>query len=46
MTESTSQLSHITSMEIDHEVIFMVILLLIQEDHLSVTGNNMCTSTG
>ena len=35
-------------MEIDHKIISMVILpiLLIQEGQLSVTGANMCTTTG
>ena len=33
--------------EIDHEIFFTVILLLllIQEGHLSVSGEGMCTST-
>ena len=42
-----SQLHHITFIEIDHEIIYAVILplLLIQEGQLSVTGKSMCTST-
>ena len=41
-------LSHITFMEIDHLIISMVILPLplIQEGQLSVTSENLCTSTG
>ena len=39
-----SQLSHITFVKIDHEIISTVILplLLIQEGQLSVTGQSMC----
>ena len=42
-----SQLSHITVVEIDHEIISTVILplLLIQEGQLSVTGESVCTHT-
>ena len=45
---SLSQLSHITSIEIDHEIISMIILplLLIQEGQLSVTGEYMYTKIG
>ena len=45
---SGSNLSHITSAEIDHEIFSTVILPfpLIQEGQLSVTGESMCTSTG
>ena len=32
--------------EIDHEIFFSVIFLLIQEEQLSVSGERMCTSTG
>ena len=43
-----SQLSHITSVAIDHEIISRVFLplLLIEEGQLSVSGGSMCTSTG
>ena len=43
-----SQLGHITFAEIDHEIIFTVILLLplILEERLSVTDERMCASTG
>ena len=43
-----SQLSHILFLEIDHEIISTVILLLplIQEEQESVTGKSICTSTG
>ena len=35
-------------MEIDHEIFSVVILslLLIQEGHVSVSGERLCTSTG
>ena len=38
----------VTFMEVDHEIISKVILLLllIQEGQLSVAGKIMCTSTG
>ena len=44
---SLNQLNHITFLEIDYEIISTVILphLLIQEGHLSVTGESMCRST-
>ena len=43
-----SQRSHITSMEVYHEFISMVLvhLLLFQEGQLSVTSESMSTSTG
>ena len=43
-----SQLSHITFMKTDHEVISTTVLpiLLIQEGQWSVTEESMCTSTG
>ena len=43
-----SQHGNITLMEIDHEIISAVILLLqlIQEGQLSVTGESLCTNTG
>ena len=39
-----SQPGHLTSVEIDHEIISMAIqsLPLIQEGQLSVTGESMC----
>ena len=42
-----SQLGHITSMEMDHEIISMVILSLpqIEEGQFSVSGERMCTSS-
>ena len=45
--EFESQLGHITFVEIDHEIIFVVILSLplLQEGQLSVTDVSMCTST-
>ena len=45
---ASSNPSSTTFMEIDHEIIFMVILpfLLIFEGQLSVIGENMCTNTG
>ena len=47
-SEFEPQQSHMTSVEIDHEIICMVILhlLLIQEGQLSVIYKSMCTSTG
>ena len=43
-----SPLGNVTFMEIDHEIISKVILTLslIQEGLLSITGEDMCTSTG
>ena len=47
---SSAQLSHITSMEIDHEIFCTVIipfpLSTFKKGNLSVTGENICTSTG
>ena len=41
------QLSHITFVEIDHEITSTVLLPLplFEEEQLSVTGQSMCTST-
>ena len=46
--EFSSQLGHITSIEIDHEIISVAIfpILLIQEGKFSVTDESVCTSSG
>ena len=46
--EFEPKLSHITFVEVDHEIISVVIipLQLIQERQLSVNDKNMCISTG